>query len=988
MPRFSPLFTLAALLFFAPFGRCATGVSPTRTATGIMPATTRAFRALGFIGARASLVRARVLPPVAAKKVARNTRASAADGSLLFVYKGFTAAHQEILSTFVSNNYGAMVARYGAPSPEQRSNGGKTIEVVGDQFGAAYQPLRNPDNAPRGDGGTIFFRYDDSLSVKTNQFNFTRLILRAFQGPNNFSYDYLSAKYNDIYQAGLADAVALLVLYDSLSASEKASFDPSIYGFTYLLHVYDLLNRPELESATIFPPTDDPNSLLPDFRLGMAQAAWLKVGIDNPNFFRNFNAAYYNEIKPRQAATPQQLRAIAAGVAPRVEGLSFSDWARRQYVLDNAVTTGTKIFPLLVPVPTPAVGAQNTGFIGFVEAFATDAAGNDTRLSGYGSVEALDENGANINAQSPELSASNLLDLKKVRGNAPEIDAGFANFAAPNRARITIRIRFKGAQTTAFFPFVGTAGSASQTPVYGVSQNGESGDLAISNTAGIETVALSRGAFAGTKKYLSAPVVVTSLTLGGRVFKRNTAWLPAGSRGVAFVLDGAARNDAFTLKTAPGASPVRMISLPIFPTQSDEAEVLGIAAKDLKLARYRPNLSPGTLNGGVLTFGIGADRHEIYPHISAPIAPGRGYWIGSGEITRSVQGSEPRADKPFEIALPGGWNQFGVPFNKSVAPDAIQVRYGSFAPASYADAVKNGLLAPGIWRWKGSGGYARVDGVAGAVLPPFEGFYLYAIPARGVSLVFNSAAPSAAKTATSARSQGSWSVPLVASTDAGSDGSNRFGVSSELAAAKPPTGPPVVTLHFTSSGNAESDGSGAGAASGWADSFLPTLVRSAKWEFIVEGTPKGESVALSWGDLKGVPNDVKLALRDEKAAPTVALRAGGSYGWTSDGAPRHFSIEATRGARAALQIAPAPSRGVEIAVTLSLEARGRLEIQNLAGDTILVLKNGVFGPKTEKFVWSGQRSDGRSAPGGRYRVRWIPAMEGDGSAARDFDYRP
>lgn len=999
MPRFFPVCALAALLFCASSARCDSPVPASkRTVSGVMSASTRAFRQLGFLGADASVVRARVLPPVPARKMARSNRVATADGSLLFVYKGFTTKQRETLSKFVSANYGAMVARYGAPSPEQRASGGKTIEVIGDQFAAAYQPLKNPDNAPRGDGGTIYYRYMDDKSPETNQFNFTRLILRAFQGPNNFSYNYLQGKYNDIYQAGLADAVSLLVLYDSLSAARQKSFNPADYGFTYLLHVYDLLNRPELSGAYIFQPNGDPDgSLLPDFRLGMAQAAWLKVAIENPRFFRDFNAAYYDQIPARQAVSSNRLRAIAAQAAPRVEGLAFPDWARRQGILDNAVTPGTKILPLVVPVATPAGGSLDTGFVGFAEAFATDSGGNDTRLTGYGRIEAFDENGVPLNAKwvnqangSTRVSTSDLLDLQENRGNSADFEAGFSNFASPNRARLTLKLSFKGAQSSAIFPFVGTTGgAASQTTIYGVSQNGDSGSILINNSAGNETVSLSRGAFAGTQKYLSGPNVSTTLTLGGRAFVRNTAWLPPGARGVAFVLDGAARNDSFTLQTASGASKVRMISLPIFPTQSDEAAILGIAALELKdhLARYRPNLAPATVNGNVLTFGIGADRHELYPNISVPIAPGRGYWLEKGAITRVVQGSEPSRDRPFEIALSGGWNQFGVPFNRSFSPDAIRVRYGSFAPVSYADAVKNGLVAPGIWRWQARGAYARVDGVAGATLPPFEGFYIYAIPARGVSLIFNPAAP--ASTNRTASAANGWSVPLVASTDSARDASNRFGVSNAVvAAAKPPTGPAVVTLHFVSSGNAATDQSGAGSASGWADSFLASLGRAGKWELSVEGTRKGESVALSWGDLKGVPSDVKLTLRDQKAGKSVGLRAGGSYKWTSDGVARRFAIDAARSARATLQTSAAPSRGVQIALALSLAARGRLEIQNAAGDTIFSLKNGEFAATTEKFYWSGERNDGRRAALGRFRAIWIPALPGDQGAARDFDYRP
>ncbi len=989
MPRFSPLGALGALLFLAPLAHSQTTVAtPNRVTSGVMARSTAAFRTLGLIGKNASVMRARVLPPVAstaAQRTAQSGRTAAADGSLLFEYRGYTDDQRKVLSQFVSKNYGFMVTRYGLPSPEQRANGGKTIEVVNSTDSFGYQPLLKAVDTPRGDGGSIFLPYDTTATAAINQFNFTRLILRAFQGPNTFSYDYNAGKYNDIYQAGMADAAALLVLYDSLSAADKAKFDPSDYEI-YVLQFYDLLNRPELSTAYILPPLSnpDPTSILPEYRFSMAQAAWLKVAIENPNFFRDFNAKYYAQVSARQAATPAQLRGIAASVTPTVEGLGFQDWVRRQYILNNAITTGLKIYPIVAPRPIPATGDRRGGFFGAAEAFSTDENGLDTKVTGYGSIDAFDENGANINLQSKELTLSNLLNVGKGTDDGPDFAAGFTDFPAPNRARLTVRIRFKGAETTAVVPSVGAvAAGASQTTILGVATNGVSGDVALSGDVGSETLALSRGAFVGSKLYPSGPSVVSTLTLGGRTFKRNTAWITEGSRGVAFVLDGAATNSDFTLKTASGASTVRMISLPFFPAKSDEADILGIAAADLKLARYRPNLVPGTLNGGVLSFGIDADRHEIYPNISAPMAPGRGYWLGAGEITRTIQGAEPSRSQPYEVPLPGGWNQFGVPFNTSISPDAIRVRYGSFAPVSYADAVKNGLVAAGIWRWQPRGAYARVDGT-GEKLPPFEGFYIYAIPSRGVSLVF--APGGAARTA--ARVASGWSVPLVASTSKSRDSSNSFGVagatSGRVAAAKPPTGPLAVTLHFASSGSAAADGTGAGAASGWADSFLAGLERSGQWNLAVEGTKRGEAVALSWGELKGVPTEVKLSLRDQKTGKTLAMRAGGSYKWTGDGTPRGFSIAAVRVATATLQVSKAPSRGVQITLGLNLAVRGRLEIRNAAGDTIFTLKSGDFAAKTETFAWSGAQNDGKIAPRGTYRAIWIPELATDKGATREF----
>jgi hypothetical protein len=41
-------------------------------------------------------------------------------------------------------------------------------------------------------------------------------------------------------------------------------------------------------------------------RVGMSGAAWLKVYIENPNFFRQFNEAYYAQFDPRRVAVARR----------------------------------------------------------------------------------------------------------------------------------------------------------------------------------------------------------------------------------------------------------------------------------------------------------------------------------------------------------------------------------------------------------------------------------------------------------------------------------------------------------------------------------------------------------------------------------------------------------------------------------------------------------------------------------------------------------
>lgn len=986
MPRFSSVFFSAALALSATsLGAASAGAAPTpaslalakRYVSGARPGAARAFRALGVLRA-ASYERTRLLPAAAprASAAAKTTvQARAAATTLSFEFTGFSDDNQKkTLSNFVRANYDRMVAIFGAPSSEQ---GGKTVTVVGNGgIAAAYQPLLKPSKT---DGGTIYFQYSGTDSAQFNTYNFTRLALLAFQGPNVFSYDYTQARFVESWLYGFADAAALLVTYGA--AGSPANFDPSSIG-PYVLPAYDLFNRPELGGAFVYSP-DGTDLVVSDFRVAMAQSAWLKVAVERPTFFADFNAAYYAKFPARTGVQPNDLRALAAQIAPTVEGLSFGDWVRRQYVLDTSVTTGQKLYAAVLPLPILASGDRRAGFNGYAQAFSTDASGNDAPSTGYGSVLALDENGTVINSASSELSASNTLDFNTsdLPGQAL-FGAGFEDIGTPDRARITLRLRFKNAETTAYFPYLGATGSgASALNFYGVTANGDAGTLNLAAPGASETLPVARGAFVSGATTASGPRVVTTLQVGGNTFVRNTAWVTAGdaARGLGFVLDGAASSDSFAFRTASGASGVRLVSLPIFPLESDEAKLFGTQ----KLARYRPNLAPGTLQNGVLTFGISGDRHELYPNISTPVAPGRGYWMAvSGDVSRVVKGSEPSRSRLYEVPLLGGWNPIGVPFNLAFAPSALLVRYGGFAPVSYAQAVSNGWVRPGIWGWQGSGAYARVDGETPTNLQPSQGYYLYAVPARGVSLIFNPNAATAIA-ATTAQAN-SWSVPLVAATSATRDAGNAFGVGTRVAAAKPPAGERAVTLRFLSSGSSEADAGGAGAASGWADSFLAEMERSGSWDFVVEGAAKGERVALSWGDLAKVPEGVRLSLTDGKSGKSQRLNRGASYAWTADGAARRFHLDATRVATASLRVAQAPSSSALVSLTLSLASRGKLEIQNLDGDTLALLSSGDLAAGTARFAWNGRDSSGQLRPAARYRAVWTPQIAGDLGASREF----
>ena len=884
------------------------------------------FRGLGMLGAGASLTRVKATKPAGGlNRVAPGATISTKQnltGPLKFSFTGYTDAQRSVLQNFVSANYDRMVAVYGAPAPEQA---GQTIKVRFAENASEFTAQLPGSTSDA--GNTIFFGYDSSRSNAVNTYNFTRLVFLAFQGARAPSYDFAEGSFVEPWYYGMADAAALQIAY--LSGGSRADFNPSAVG-NYALGFYDYLNRPELGNAFVYSRTDRDNELaISFFRVAMAQAAFLKVSIENPNFFAQFNARLYARGAAGASIAPAELKSLAAGVTPTVEGRAFSDWVRAQYALDATVTTGQKLYLVVYPLAAGNAAAGVPAATIFTQAFVTNSDGSESPSSGFGSLRAYDLGGTDISNLSGTLNDNNVLSFNNSQRPgegtlSSESVVRFASLSGSNRMLVTLKASFAQAEATNYVPYGAAGTGTSVSSFFGGVLGAQNGSLQLSGSAN-QNVAVTRGTFEASVAYPSGPRVQTALTFGGVTQYRNTAWLTAGDqqRSVAFLLQVPSALQSLNFSAPAGQSPIRMISLPGFPVATDEAAALNIAPAALDLARYRPSLSPATVAAnGALQFGIGSDRYELYPNIAEPMAPGRGYWLGVGPngYSTTVQASLPPADRAYEVPLQGGWNQIGVPFNRAFAAASIQVRYGGFAPVALATAQTRGWVAPGIWRWRPAGGYVRADS-DGGTLTPFEGYFIFAGPQRGVSLVFN---PNATASARSARApSGGWSVSLRAAGKTTDDIAGRFGVMNAANIAKPPAAARVISLRFEGA-----DAGGASASgSGLAEAYVAPLAASgaqsgdqgAQWTAIVDGAAPGERVSLQWGRFDGALDKVRLSLTDSALGKTVPMKSGGHYEFVSNGTPRRLVIAALQGAFAgqiAPTLAPAPARTADVLTVL------------------------------------------------------------------------
>ncbi|HEX8835150.1 MAG TPA: hypothetical protein VF719_13160, partial [Abditibacteriaceae bacterium] len=659
------------------------------------------FRRMGALGKHTPLSRTRIvaytrngaLPerkvssttqsPVSTRSTSTSTVSTKA-APLTFKYSGFTSQQIIEFSAFRDRVYPLMVALYGEPAPSQA---GKIVIIQNDNS-AGDGVYELPPSGSSTSGGTI--RYDPiaagngttaAQALAVNNYNLSRQMLIAFHGAQIFAFD--------AWELGFTDAAALIVNYQT---NPVASFDPSQLG-VYLMPAYDLLNRPELGNPAFFTQSSSA-SVSPNlgfYRAGMAQAAWLKVWVENPDFFRLFNAQYYAQYNntgavPLRGNTPA-LKFIAQSLAPTVEGQTFTDWYRRQYVLDTAVTTGEKLWVGVVPQLNLTSGDTRSVFFGIAQRYRTLADGGEQPLSGTGTLGAFDETGEDVAGFSDEMLNGGTvvqfnalgeaeLNSQNSGGNLPII--GFRGTGTPDMGRIRLALRIGEAEATAYFPYNVAGTEAVPNGYYGSTLGADMGTLGVRPVgATTATSTWRRGAFKSPTRYRSGPRVRTDFILaptgGGaaKTIRRNSTWSYFGgmAQPIAVLLETPPSDNSFPLNvTRTATNGLRMISLPLYPYHTDEATVLGVDRTKLLLARYRPNLSPKGFTQNGITYGVTADKYELYPNIAEPFAPGRGYWLKlNADLATTVRGGEPPRDKPFEVPLiggenQGGWNQIGVPF--------------------------------------------------------------------------------------------------------------------------------------------------------------------------------------------------------------------------------------------------------------------------------------------------------------------------------------
>ncbi|MBD3292798.1 MAG: hypothetical protein GF393_07715, partial [Armatimonadia bacterium] len=766
------------------------------------------------------------------------------------------------------------------------------------------------------------------------------LVLQAFHDDAAF--------FHDAWEIGFAGAAAKVI---QTRPGVAPGYDPIDPGPFYATSVYEAQNQQSLGGPTFFPASGWAGMLV--WRTAMSRSAWFKCWVEDSQFFRRFNEAYYSAFTEDLPGDVPALRVLGAQVLPQVEGLPFQEWFQRQWVLDTSVRLGKKLFVWNIPL------TQSIALI--AEYYETTFDGDEEPRGGQ--------------ARTTYWSYDFAVSLFAEEGNTISIPASgdaagegfliptFFNIGGPQN--ITVQVDLGSIRLMLPFPYGQRGFELGENNLYGSTISAEDGAIDVAGGSGLEDVKVNRGVWGDriTQGALEPQQLeVTFTNAGDETITRtiNVAW-----DSYVIFMQGNQQQTLNHQLSAEGTG-VHMISFPLVPLTQDLSVLLGIPADDLLVARWDPR-SPEQ------------SKYAIWPR-SDPVKPGRGYWIRLfSDLTLNLEGVLVPEERPFEVPLQVGWNQVGSPRGEGVDVTSLQFQANGEAAVGYDEAISQRVIQAGVFGYTQADGYTERD-----QMQPFEGYWIRCLNADGAIMRFPvpDTASASTQTATSAQDELAWSLPIVAEAGRMS-GSARIGAAAGASEgvdmhdlqAPPGFGPRVeVTLDPERTGEA-----------GYLSDVRPAASPEQTYTMKISSTLAETPVRLRWPDMSDLPDDLAPMLVDMSADRRVYMRTSASYELPPgpEGVSRKLQIRMRKRSSQPLIVAgmsamQGTSGSAEIVFTLSNSADVQVEVLNIAGRKIATLADGETAPAgLSTCGWNGRSGSGTLVPGGRYLVR-VSARADDG----------
>ncbi len=768
------------------------------------------------------------------------------------------------------------------------------------------------------------------------------LVLQAFHDDVGFFYD--------AWAEGFAGAAATVI---QTRSGVAPGYDPTFPGPFYAGSVYEPQNQPELGAPTFYPASGWSGMLA--FRVAMARSAWFKCWVEDRDFFRRFNEAYYDNFTEDLPGNIPALRVLASRVLPEVEGMPFQEWYQRQWVLDTSVRIGRKLFVWNVAIDrSVALVAQH---------FFTTHDGDEEPRGGQ--------------ARTTYWSYDFAVSLYAEEGNRIDIasdgdDAGsgfliptFFNIGGPQS--VTVQVDLDSIRKMLPFPYGVHDPDRDDNTIYGSIIHARRGKIDIEGGRSPEDVSVDRSVW--SEQVTDGPltprqVVVTFTNEEGQEVRRtiNVAW-----RSYSLPIKGG-RQRTLTKDLSGDPPGVHMISFPFHPPTQDLAELLGVSSDRLLAARWNPRAPD-------------ANKYELWPRME-PIEPGRGYFIRIFEdVSISLEGVMEPEDRTAILPVSVGWNMIGSPRRSPVDVSSLRFEIAGGEPMTYNEAVERRIIQDGVLGYCPKDGYLRREQMV-----PFEGYWIRALRSDGALIHFPSvnqtsaASIQAGNTASSLDAALDWQFPIVAEAAdlrgrawlaAAADaetGADRYDLQA------PPGFGPRVSVELMREGSER----------GYYRDVRPSSAPEQTWQMRVRSNVPEAEVRLTWSDLSEIPDGIRPVLVDELADRRACMLTNSSYRLpaTDEGVERRLRVECVPRASQTMMVSgitarQAGSEAAEVVFNLSAPAEVELTVLNIAGRTINAIPAGERPDGQNTLSWNLRDRAGGLVPSGTYLVQ-VQANDRDG----------
>lgn len=705
----------------------------------------------------------------------------------------FPSSYQALLQAVFDATQSTLDANFGLPQQGGIVHVRNYDATIGDRdaiAGGYYVP----DNGS-GEAEIRFPIYQDSVGIKSEvaAVNFIHTLLLAYQGQTPYAYD--------AFEEGLVRAVTAQVARLNLVAGlDPVSIEGILTSDYEVGPFYDWYNQRALGGPTFIAPNlrsvpiptgEYGGAYLLRYR--MSGAAWAKVLTEYPTFAKALNNAV--AAQPSLASNVSSLVSAAQTIltglnpgAPTVEGLSFSDWFNRQWILDTNLSYGLK----LILQPTPIVSSLANGDFGVfaLEAtyFSTDTSGNETLKPATSYPILWDTDGFNRISTAAQDDVINISSgYGSIAPNLPDFNAG-----VPYRFTVDLPVQDQLARVELPAGAIATATNPIENDFYGTVTGitpGTGQTLVVRLAAGAAPVDIpvKNGAFGtliGTSPYLIARTIEVKVVLN-----------PGLTESVLLdrIVDKAKGSLALSLNVGAEltqnltfSSGLNAIGLSVDPFGTNLSSTLGVSSANLLVARYDPSLGKYDLNPSVEPLKIGNGYFVRVPSSSTVGVTGRAY-VG---IQRS-------------IALRPGWNLISNPLPEAVTTSQITVVHTTESPALYSAAsgvtIGNTIFGFVPGANDPASGVPETGSFVGltssATLTPGASYYIRCLASEGATLLFSPATvrTSRALNAGVVPSAAKWSMHLGLYGAAGDRADCYVGMASSVRSAFDPkwnSGPP------------------------------------------------------------------------------------------------------------------------------------------------------------------------------------------------------